>query len=392
MTGPLHGLVVVDLTRMLSGPYATMLLADLGADVIKIESPKGDDARQFGPHAADDTERAYGGYFQSVNRNKRSVVLDLRRPEGIADLRRLAGQADVLVENFRAGVMEAMGLPYEVLAADNPRLVYGAIRGFGDPRTGESPYRDRPAFDVVAQAMGGLMQITGPAGQPTKVGPGVGDIFPGALAMVGVLAAVLEARSAGRGRFVDVAMYDAIVSLCERTVYQHSYTGLVAAGEGNDHPLLCPFGVYATADGWVTLAAPYDTHWRAFCEETGTPDLADDERFATNAARLARRDEVRAIIEAWTRARPATDVVEHLSLRVPCAPVNAAADIAADPHIARRRMCVELDQPGSGQLVTVAGQPIKLAGYEPAYRRAPRLGEHTDEVLVAQRADVDEKG
>ena len=385
--GPLAGVTVVDMTRALAGPYCTMLLADLGADVIKIEPPAGDHTRALGPYATDDETHEYGGYFQSVNRNKRSVVADLRSDEGVATVRRLAGRADALVENFRAGVMDAMGLSYETLSAANPRLVYGALRGFGDPRTGASPYVDRPAFDVVAQAMGGIMGITGRPGQPTKIGPGVGDIFPAALTAVGVLSGVIEARSTGRGRFVDVSMYDAVVSMCERAIYQHSYTGTDPAGEGNDHPLLCPFGLYRAADGWVTIAAPRDHQWAALATAMGRPELAGDPRYATNAARVDAREDVREAIEAWTLSRTRAEITDAIADRVPCGPVNTAASIYADPHARIRDMLVELDQPGSARPVTVAGQPIKFTGAPRPYRRAPLLGEHTAEVTAELTAE-----
>jgi crotonobetainyl-CoA:carnitine CoA-transferase CaiB-like acyl-CoA transferase len=383
VAGPLSGVVVLDLTRALAGPYCTMLLADLGADVIKIEPPHGDHVRTHGPFPADDEQHAYGGYFQSVNRNKRSVVLDLRSKQDVDRLARLATTADVLVENFRAGVLDRIGLPYEVLHERSPRLVYAAIRGFGDPRTGPGPYTGRSAFDVVAQAMGGVMAITGRPGEPTKVGPGVGDIFPATLLAVGILAGVLEARATGVGRFVDVSMYDAIVSLCERTVYQYSYTGVVPAGESNDHPLLCPFGVYATGDGGVTIAAPTDRQWAALCGVLGRPELVTAESFATNNQRVAHRHLVRETIEAWSRQRPTTEVVRLLADEIPCGPINDVAAVFADEHPWLRDMLVRVEHPGSADPVTIAGQPIKFAGYpRQRFHRAPLLGEHTDEVLA----------
>jgi crotonobetainyl-CoA:carnitine CoA-transferase CaiB-like acyl-CoA transferase len=383
VTGPLSDVLVIDLTRALSGPYCTMVLADLGADVIKVEPPAGDGTRAHGPFPTDDESHAYGGYFQSVNRNKRGIMLDLRSDDGRATLRRLIEQADVVVENFRPGVMEAMGLGYESLAHTNPALVYGALRGFGDPRTGLSPYAHRPAFDVVAQAMGGLLQITGESGHPTKTGPGVGDIFPAVLLATGILAALTAARTTGRGRFVDVSMYDAIVALCERSAYLYSYAGRVATGEGNDHPLLCPFGVYAARDGWVTIAAPRDHQWRRLWEIAGRPGPAHDPRFATNAGRVEHRSQVREAIESWTTTMTPDQIVAALDGQVPCGPLNTAADVAADPHIAARNMLVPLEHPGSATTVTVAGTPIKFAGTTPgAFRRAPLLGEHTDEVLT----------
>ncbi|HEY1282105.1 MAG TPA: CoA transferase, partial [Acidimicrobiales bacterium] len=248
-TGPLSGVRIVDLTRALAGPYCTMILADLGADVVKVEPPEGDLTRFTGPFARDDEEKAFGGYFGSINRNKRSIVLDLKRPEDCDRLLALVDRADVLVENFRVGVMDGLGLSYETLHERNPRLVYGAIRGFGDPRTGPSPYGDWPAFDVVAQAMGGAVSATGTAaGEIVRVGPSIGDLYPATIAAVGILAAVMHARETGEGQFVDVAMVDAVVALNEALIYRYSYTGMVTAPTGNSHPQLTPFDIYPTAD------------------------------------------------------------------------------------------------------------------------------------------------
>ena len=381
---PLEGVRVVDLTRALAGPFATMLLADLGADVIKVEPPEGDITRAQGPFHPADELRAYGGYFASVNRNKRGVVVDLRDEDGRAVLRELARTADVLVENFRAGVLERLGLGYESLAADNPRLVYAALRGFGDPRTGASPYAERPAYDVVAQAMGGLMAITGqPDGPPTKVGPGVGDILPAVLTAVGVLGALRRAEATGQGDFVDVAMYDAVLSLCERIVYQHSYSGAVPGREGNGHPLLCPFGLYRAADGWIAIAAPGDRHWATLCTTIGRPELAADERLRNNGGRVAHRELVREVIEGWSGGRTMVELEHLLADRVPMAPVNTIDRIVADPHVRARDMLLELEQPGVAEPLAVAGRPIKFAsGGGVAPRRAPLFGEHTDAVLA----------
>lgn len=386
MTGgaPLEGVRVVDLTRALAGPFATMLLADLGADVIKVEPPEGDITRAQGPFHPDDELRAYGGYFASVNRNKRGVVVDLRTEDGRAVLRELARTADVLVENFRAGVLERLGLGYESLAEDNPRLVYAALRGFGDPRTGKSPYAGRPAYDVVAQAMGGLMAITGqPDGPPTKVGPGVGDILPAVLTAVGVLGALRRAEATGQGDFVDVAMYDAVLALCERIVYQHSYSGAVPGREGNGHPLLCPFGLYRAADGWIAIAAPGDRHWASLTTTIGRPELAADERLHTNVGRVAHRELVREVIEGWSAGRTMAELEHLLADLVPMAPVNTVDRIVADPHVRARDMLLELEQPGVAEPLAVAGRPIKFAsGRGVTPRRAPLFGEHTDAVLA----------
>jgi crotonobetainyl-CoA:carnitine CoA-transferase CaiB-like acyl-CoA transferase len=384
VAGPLQGLRVVDLSMMLAGPYATMLMADLGADVVKVEPPSGDGTRRTGPFRKADGRSGLGGYFQSVNRGKRGIVLDLKQPSDVEHLIELVRHADVLVENYAAGVMDRLGLSYERLAAENHRLVYAALRGFGDPRTGESPYVSWPAFDVVAQAMGGFLGITGLAdGTPVKSGPGVGDLFPAALLAFGVLAAVHHARRTGVGQFVDVAMFDAVMSMCERMVYQYSYTGEVPRPQGNGHPLLCPFDIFPTADGWVAVAAPHDGQWRVLAETIGGAELADDERLRTNPGRVRHADEVRSVVGAWLAARSTKDVVAVLGGRVPIGPVNDVATIVADPHVAARAMLIELDQPGSDQPVIVAGQPVKLTR-TPAEvtRRAPTLGEYDVDAII----------
>ena len=266
--GALKGLKVIDLTMMLAGPFATMLLGDQGATIIKVEPVKGGDMTRA--LSVGQKDMPFGGYFQSINRNKLSLALDLKTEEGKNVLRRLVRDADVLVENYRVGVMDRLGLSYESLAKINPKLVYATVRGFGDPRTGKSPYADWPAFDVIAQAMGGIMGITGPdANTPLKIGPGVGDIVPAMLMTIGILSAVRHAEKTGEGQFVDVGMYDAILALCERIVYQHSYDGTVPGPEGNSHPLLCPFGLFPASDGWVSIACPRDHFWKILAENMG---------------------------------------------------------------------------------------------------------------------------
>jgi crotonobetainyl-CoA:carnitine CoA-transferase CaiB-like acyl-CoA transferase len=384
MAGPLDGVRVIDLTAMLAGPYATMLLADLGAEVVKVEPPRGDATRAVGPFRDADGSEGLSGYFQSVNRGKRSVVLDLKTDAGRDKLRELARVADVLVENYSAGVMDRLGLSYEVLHADNPRLVYATIRGFGDPRTGDSPYRNWPAYDVIAQAMGGFLGITGTAeGIPIKSGPGIGDLFPAVLLAVGILSALHHATKTGQGQFVDVAMYDAVLSMCERIVHQHSYTGQVPTQQGNTHPLLCPFDILPTADGWVALAANNE-QWAIVTEKIGRPDMATDERYATNAARVRNRTEVLAAVQPWLAAHTTKEVVGTFGGSVPIGPVNTAADIFADPHVAARGMLVPVGQPGSDVPVTVAGQPIKLTETPSRVSgRAPLLGEyHVDDIIA----------
>ncbi|VVT01015.1 CoA transferase [Hoeflea sp. EC-HK425] len=383
--GALAGLKVIDLTQMLAGPYCTMLLADQGADVIKIEPINGDPTRAFGPFPADDVDHHFGGYFQSTNRNKKSLAIDLKSEEGKRLFRRLCRDADVVAENFRAGVMDRLGVGYETLAAENPKLVYAAIRGFGDPRTGASPYVDRPAFDVVAQAMGGAMGVTGPdAMTPMKIGPGVGDIFPAALAAFGIMAALRHAEKTGEGQFVDVAMYDGIVAMCERIIYQQSYTGRSPVPEGNQHPILCPFGTFSAIDGQVTVGCPRDSFWKELTAIMGRPELGQDPKFASNNARLAHSAETIAIVEGWTSARTKSEIALALDGKVPFGPVNTAADIFADPHIEARHMLVEVEHPGSSRPVTIASTPVRMTKTPGGVtHRAPLTGEDTSGVLEA---------
>jgi crotonobetainyl-CoA:carnitine CoA-transferase CaiB-like acyl-CoA transferase len=383
-TGPLQDIRIIDFTQALAGPFCTMLLADLGADVIKVEPPRGDMTRGMPPWSGDRESAPYGGYFASINRNKRSIVLDLRAADDRERVFRLVAASDAVVENYRAGVMDRLGLSYETLREHNPRLVYGAIRGFGDPRTGASPYVEWPAFDVIAQSMGGVVGTTGPAGSKGyPAGASVGDLFPGTLAALGIVSAVHRARATGEGQFVDVAMYDAVLALCENIVYQYSFGERVLEPKGTGHAALCPFDVFETSDGAVAIAAPTPNHWAILCGLIGRVDLIDDPRTFENPARLEHRDIVIDAISSWTRERTKGEIVEELAGRVPVGPVNTAADIFADPHVQAREMLAEIELPESGQRVRIAAPPLKFT-QTPArvYRRPPLLGEHTDEVLA----------
>ncbi|WP_158056632.1 succinyl-CoA:mesaconate CoA-transferase [Halorussus halophilus] len=387
---------VLDLTQVLAGPYCTMLLADLGADVVKIERPGGDLIRPNPPFVGD--EDAYGGYFQSVNRGKRSLEMDLTDEEDREDFLGLVEDADVVVENFRAGTMEKFGLEYERLRERNPQLVYASIRGFGDPRTGETNRQGQPSFDLIAQALGGVMQITGQEdGPPTKVGPGIGDLFTATLNAVGILAALhhrdrsregdesCEDGESGEGQYVDTAMYDSMISMCERTIYQHSYTGEVPERRGNSHPTLFPYNAFEARDGYVVIAAFGDNHWSALCEAMDRPDLAAE--FPTAEDRLKNRKSLREEIADWTSERTADELCKLLEGSVPSAPVQDASDVFADPHVHARDMLVEVEQPGTDEQVTIAGSPIKLSETptKPG-ERAPLLDEHRAE-LLGDRAD-----
>jgi crotonobetainyl-CoA:carnitine CoA-transferase CaiB-like acyl-CoA transferase len=376
--GALRDLRIIDLTQMLAGPYGTMMLADHGAEVIKVESISGDMTRGAGPYRPDDARKVLGGYFQSIDRNKKSVCLDLKTDAGRAALKALVRDADAVTENFRAGVMDRLGLGYEVLQSENPRLVYGALRGFGDPRTGSSPYADWPAFDVVAQAMGGIMAITGPdAATPTKIGPGVGDIVPGMMLAFGVLAAVHHARRTGQGQFVDISMVDAMLAVCERMVWQHSVQGLTPGPEGNHHPFLCPFGMFPAADGFITVGAQQDSFFEVLCQAIDADPLLADPRFKTSGERSANRQALIEALSDHTRRFTKAELMTRLGGRIPFGPVMNIAEIELDPHFAAREMIVEVEQPGSSP-IRIAGVPIKMTRTPGRVgQRAPLLGEHT---------------
>jgi (E)-2-((N-methylformamido)methylene)succinate hydrolase len=380
MSGILKGIRVLDLSRMLSGPYCTMMLADHGAEVIKIEDPKGDTSRANGPYRDDDPNHDWAGYFVSLNRSKKSVVLDLKSPEGKAAFRQLAATADVVVENFRPGVMERLGLSYESLAEANPRLVYAAIRGFGDPRSGASPYGDWPSYDVVAQAMGGLIAQTGPdVATPTKTGPGIGDVFAGMIMAFGVLAALRAAEANGQGQFIDIAMYDAMVSLCERMIYQHDFDGTVPGPAGNGHPLLAPFGIFPASDGQVAIGIVDDAFWRALATAMGMGALGADPRYATRLARKNHRAELQELVSDWTRAQSKAEIGAKLGGLVPFGPVNNVADIFADPHIAARGMIAKVPHAEPGlRPWHIAANPLHFSKTPaPAPQTPSRLGADT---------------
>jgi crotonobetainyl-CoA:carnitine CoA-transferase CaiB-like acyl-CoA transferase/flavin reductase (DIM6/NTAB) family NADH-FMN oxidoreductase RutF len=384
MTGILTGIRILDLSRMLSGPYCTMMLADHGAEVIKIEDRTGDTSRQNGPFRDDDPNHDWAGYFVSLNRSKRSVQIDLKTEAGKTAFRALAATADVVVENFRPGVMERLGLSYESLAEVNPRLVYAAIRGFGDPRSGPSPCQHWPAYDVVAQAMGGLVALTGPdARTPTKVGPGIGDVFAGSLMAFAILAALREAEATGRGQFVDIAMYDAMISLCERAIYQHDFDGTVPGPEGNGHPLLAPFGIFAARDGHVALGIVDDAFWLRLATAMGRAELGTDPRYATRAARRANATEVNAVVSGWTAVRTKAELAGILGGLVPFGPVNTVADIVADPHVAARGMIATVAHAEPGRRPwRVAGNPVKFSAHPaPDYAPPERIGQSNPDIL-----------
>ena len=385
--GALEGLRVIDLTMMLAGPYASMMLADQGADVIKVEPPGGDGTRRIGPHlpgGLTQDEGGYGGYFASINRNKRSLVLDLKSVTGLAALKRMVARADILIENYRHGVMERLGLDDATLWAANPQLVHVSIRGFGDSAGGDSPYADWPAYDPVSQAMGGLMGITGPrGGPPTKVGPGVGDIAPAMFAAFGALAATFRAHRTGQGERVDISMVDSVLAMCERIIFQYSASGTSPVPEGNGHPLLSPFGLFEAADGFVTIAIPKDDFWARFVKLIGRPELAKVPEFATNTARLKNAAAVEEVVTGWTRARSRAEIAGVIGGQIPFGPVMTAEDIFADPHFHARGMLAEVPISGAERPLHVANTPVRMAHAAHGVRQpAPLTDEHADAILT----------
>ncbi|MBS0538592.1 MAG: CoA transferase [Proteobacteria bacterium] len=381
--GALDGVRIVDLTQMLAGPYCTMLLADQGAEIIKVEPLDGDHTRIIGPYHVDDKLKAFGGYFASVNRNKKSIAIDLKTREGRELVLKLCDNADAVVENYRGGVMDRLGLSYETLHARSPKLVYATIRGFGDARTGKSPYSDFPAYDVISQAMGGIMAITGPdKDTPMKVGPGVGDIVPAITCAFGIVSAIFRAHKTGKGQFVDVGMVDAILAVCERIMHQHSYAQTLPVPEGNHHPLLCPFGMFPAKDGFVTIAAHADAHYPILCKLIGKPEMATDPRFITVQDRRANQDIIIAAVSDFTRQRTKQELLAYFGGKVPFSPVYNVRDIVADPHFKAREMLPWVPHPGLDHEVQIAGVAVKMTETPGKVRhRAPLLGEHTDEYL-----------
>jgi len=353
--GPLDGVTVVDLTRILSGPYCTLMLANLGARVIKVERPgAGDDARAIGPFTANGDS----AYFASVNHGKESVALDLKDARDRGAFEALVDAADVLVENFRPGTMEKLGYGWRRAKKRWPRLVYVSVSGFGD--TG--PLRTRPAYDMVVQAMGGIMSITGEAGgRPTRVGTSIGDIAAGMFAATATISVLRQRQLTGEGARVDVSMLDAQVALLENAIARYVTSGQVPGPIGSRHPSITPFGAFDTARGQVVIAAGNDGLFRRLCEVLGTPELARDTRFATNGARCANEPALRVALErALASADAATWLARLEAAEVPCAPVQNVAEVLAHPQVLARNMALPIDAPEYAG-VLVAGNPMKIS-------------------------------
>lgn len=373
----LTGIKVLDLSRILTGPFATMLLADMGAEVIKVEAPGvGDDTRQWGPPFIG-TESTY---FLSVNRNKQSLTLNLKHPEAREVFFRLVREADILVENFRPGTMEKLGLGYAKLAELNPRLIYAAISGFG--LTG--PYRDKPGYDLLAQAMGGLMSVTGePGREPVKAGMSLADIGAGMYATIGILAALQHRSVTGRGQMLETSLLETIISWQTYVATAYWATGKVPGRSGSAHPSIAPYQALRAKDQAFIVAVGNDALWQKFCAALGAPELAGDPRFVTNKDRVVNRDVLIALLEERLAADTAANWSEKFdSLGVPAGPIYDIGQVWADPQVVAREMAVEVAHPTLGS-VTVPGVPIKFSQTPGRVKTAPPLlGQHNEELLT----------
>ncbi len=378
-TGPLSGIKVFDLTRVLAGPTCVQMLADLGADVIKIEKPgSGDDTRGFAPPHMPGTEES--AYFVGVNRNKRSVTLDIATPKGQAIARDLIAGCDILAENFKVGALAKYGLGYEQLHARFPGLIYCSITGFG--QTG--PYAPRPGYDSLIQAMGGVMSLTGEIdGLPQKVGVPVADLFAGLYGCIGILAALRHRERTGQGQQIDIGMLDAHVAWLANQGMNYLATGENPPRLGNQHPNIVPYQVFPTADGFVVLSVGNEATFQRFCESFGLAHLLADERFATNAARVRNRAHVTETLTPVLRQHPTAWWVERLEgLKIGCGPINTLADVFADPQVQAREVVVSMPHTATAEGVKVIANPVRLSETPVDYRvPPPLLGEHTDEVL-----------
>ena len=385
---PLSGVRVVDLTRILAGPFATMLLGDLGADVIKVEHPEGgDDARGWGPPWV----RGAGGasaYFTSVNRNKRSCTLDFKTEAGREVLWRLVEPADVVISNFRPGVLDRLGFGWEAVHARSPRAIYVLINGYG----AEGPAAKKPAFDVIVQGESGIMDLTGqPGGPPTRVGISLGDETAGLLAVQGVLAALLVRERTGEGQRVEVALHDGLLSLLTFHAQIWWASGKAPTRIGNAHPSIVPYQTFATADGWMNVGVGNEGQWKRFCEAVGRPGWVDEPRYRTNAERLVHREELVPRIEEILRGQRTAEWIEMFSaVDIPCGRIRPVAEALDSPEARARGMMVEVEG-ADGKPLPLLGPAVRLSA-SPAgiRRRPPRLGEHTEEVLGELGYEVSE--
>jgi len=375
MPGPLQDIRVLDMTWALAGPYCTMLLADLGAEVIKVENPAGGDPSRKNFPFID----GVSSYFLSINRGKKSITVNLQHPQGKEIILSLAKKCDVLVENFRPGVMDRLGLGYAAVEKVNPRIIYASCSGFGQT----SPYAHRPAYDVIVQGMGGTLSITGEeGGPPVRVGFSIGDLGGGIFTAIGILSALHEREKSGQGQRIDVSMLDCQMAFLENAFARFFATGEVPQRIGTRHPVLTPFQAFPTKDGYVAVAVARQDWWEKFCQLLNLPELITDERFQNNLARTKNHKALEEILIPVMRTRPTAEwVAEMEKLDIACGPVNSIPQIVNDPHTAAREMITQVHHPKAGML-KVVNSPIKLSRTPVKLEKAsPELGEHTEEIL-----------
>ena len=389
---PLDGVKVLSFEIQVAGPYCTMMLGDQGADVVKVERPgSGDTARGGAPMVENDAGDRQSGYFLRFNRNKRSIALDLKDERGREVFRDLARDTDVLVENFRPGLLDEMGLGYEALSADNPGLIYASITGFGSMEGFTGPFSKRPSYDIVAQAMGGLMHTCGQAGgPPTWLGIALGDIASGMNAAQAITLALFQRTRTGQGQYIDVSMYDTIVALAERSVSAYSLAGDVL--ERGRELYMAPWGPFECSDGWVALIVATERDWGRFCEAIGRPELTEQDGARSGPERARSMDgELGRIIEGWFAERTQAEATDQLlAAGLPVGPVQTAEDIHACPHLDARQLLIDVPDPILGE-VKLVGPPVKMSGdTTPITNPAPLLGEHADEILTQLGRSSDE--
>lgn len=374
--GALSGVRVLDLTRVLAGPFSTMMLADLGADVIKIEVPdKGDDSRAFGPF-----KNGESSYYMNLNRNKKGITLNLKSQQGKEIFLELIKKADVVMENYRPGTMEKLGLGYDDLKIVNPGIIYGCVSGFGH----YGPYMDRAGYDIISQAMGGLMSTTGwPGGEPTRTGTAMGDVLAGLSVTIGVLAALKHKEKTGEGQKVDVSLVDSVVASMEIINQIYLVEGRIPEKIGNRYESTYPYDSFKANDGSMVIACGNDKLWSILCKIMDTPEYINDERYNTNAKRVEKHSDIKEIVEKWSTTKKVEEIINTLlEAGIPCAPINNIEQIVNDPHIAgAREMFVEVEHPVAGKM-KITGSHIKLSETKPVIKTpAPLLGQHNDEVL-----------